>query len=200
MKNDTNKVRRLVGTAILAAIVVVLQTMASSIHIGPFTITLSLVPIIIGAVLYGPASGAILGAAFGLVVCSAVITGADPSGSLMFQESPFWTLFFCMLKSTVAGCVAGLVSRAFAGKKLNVGVILAAVLCPICNTGILCFALATIFRDLAGQWASANGHTSVLAFIILGMVGINFLVEMAINIVLIPVILRILQAAKITNH
>ena len=50
MKNQ-NFVRNLVGTAILAALVLALQLLLGSLKLGPFNITLTLVPIILGAVL-----------------------------------------------------------------------------------------------------------------------------------------------------
>ena len=96
---------RLTQIAILTALVIVLQLIGSftGIKIGPFTPTLALFPIIIGAVLvaarrpepssapYSPSSSAI-----------AVVTGADPGGLLMFQENPVVTLLLCMLKGTAA--------------------------------------------------------------------------------------------------
>ena len=68
MTKSKIQIQRMVVTAILAAIVAVLQLVAGSIRVGPFTLTLSLVPIIIGAILYGPWTGALLGAVFGAVV------------------------------------------------------------------------------------------------------------------------------------
>ena len=64
----SEKTRRLTGLALLTAIVAVLQVVASFIKFGPFTITLALAPILIGAALYGPKAGAYLGGVFGLVV------------------------------------------------------------------------------------------------------------------------------------
>ena len=52
-KTDT---KRLVMTAFLVVIVVVLQYMGSFIHLGTFSVSLVLVPIVIGAALYGPAA------------------------------------------------------------------------------------------------------------------------------------------------
>ena len=60
MKHEN--VKKMVALALLAALVVVLQTVASGIKVGPIPITLTLVPIVIGAVLYGPGAGAGLGA------------------------------------------------------------------------------------------------------------------------------------------
>ena len=178
-----NKIKTLVGTAILAAIVVILQTFASAIHIGPFSITLALVPIIIGAVVLGPLSGAVLGAAFGAVVTWAVITGADVGGYLMFQQNPAATVIVCMLKSTVAGFLAGVISKVCSSKgKLTLGTVLAAIVCPVCNTGILSIAMITIFKELVMGWAQGAGHASLIGYIIIGVVGINFLVELLINL------------------
>jgi len=197
MQKKTN-VRKLVASGVLAAIIVVLQFTASSIRFGPFTITLSLIPIIIGAILYGPATGAGLGAVFGLVVCYAVVTGADAGGFLMFQENPFVTLLVCVAKSTVAGWAAGTLYKLCekSGKSM-LGTVLAAIICPLCNTGILCIAMVTIFNELVSGWAVAAGSATTIGYVIVGVVGLNFLVELAMNIVLIPALSRILRAI---NH
>ncbi len=195
MKTNRKMIQQLVGTAVLAALIVILQLVASGIKIGPFTITLSLVPIILGACLFGPVSGAILGAVFGGMVCISVVTGADPGGHLMFLQLPVLTLFLCLLKSTAAGLVAGILYRLVKNKDL--GAILAAVVCPICNTGILCIGILAFYNELVTGWAIAEGFSNAIGYVILGMVGINFLVELAINLVLAPVILRVLSIVKI---
>ena len=62
--------RKMIYTAMFAAIVVVLQFFVA-IPLGPmFTITLTLVPVMLGAILFGPSSGAILGSVFGVVVAT----------------------------------------------------------------------------------------------------------------------------------
>ncbi len=188
---------KLVGAAVLSAIIVVLQLTVSSVHIGPFSITLALIPIILGAILYGPWTGAGLGCVFGLVVCYAVVTGMDPGGFLMFQEKPFVTLLVCVLKSAVAGFVSGAVYRACAarGRELP-GTVLAAVLCPVCNTGILSLAMITVFNSLVSSWAVAAGSASLMGYIIAGVVGVNFLIELAVDLLLVPVISRVLLAVR----
>ena len=197
MKTNKQTIRQLVGTAILAAVIVILQLVASGIKIGPFTITLSLIPIILGAILFGPVSGAALGAIFGGMVCISVVTGADPGGYLMFQQNPVLTLLLCVLKSTAAGLVAGLVWKLFLGmKKPAVGVVVSSILCPICNTGILCIGILAFYHDLVTSWALGEGFANAFAYVIIGMVGLNFLVELAINLVLTPVLLRIISIVE----
>ena len=198
--NNKSKTVSLAGTAVLAAIVVVLQLFASTIKVGPFTITLALVPIIIGSIVFGKGAGATLGTVFGAIVCYSVITGADVGGYIMFQQNPVITLLVCMAKSTLAGFLAGLfaqlINKTALKSKTTVSAAAAAVICPVVNTGILSVAMITIFYDLVSSWAVDAGFSSPISYIILGMVGINFLVELAINIVFVPAITHIIKAVR----
>ena len=60
MKNSI-MIKRLVGISILTALVVVLQLLGNYITIGTVNITLALIPIAVGAILYGPVAGLFLG-------------------------------------------------------------------------------------------------------------------------------------------
>ena len=109
--------RKLIYTAMFAAVVVVLQ-MFVSIPIGMFTITLTLVPIMLGAILFGPISGAILGGVFGVVVAMQVVTGAAGAlSSAMFLQIPVITVTLCILKGAAAGWVSGIVYQALAKRE-----------------------------------------------------------------------------------
>lgn len=192
MNQSISKTRFMAGVAVLAAIVIVLQTLAGVIHIGPINITLSLVPIIIGAVLYGPRAGALLGAVFGLVVTFAVISGADPGGNIMLAANPIATVAICLIKSTLAGYLGGMVAWACKGK-LTLGVILASLLVPVINTGIFTLGLVVFFNDLLHQWA---GGSNAYIFILTGLIGFNFLVELLIDVILAPIIVNIIKAVR----
>ena len=189
-----NKINMIVGTAVLAAVVIVLQTVASGIRIGPFTITLSLVPIILGAVMYGPLSSTILGGVFGAVVTAAVISGADAGGAMMFQENPILTIAICMVKALAAGFVAGVIANALSKRgKTNTGVILAAIAAPICNTGIFILGASLFFMDVLKIWA---GGEDILIYIFAGLIGFNFLIEVLVGLIMVPVIVQIIKAVK----
>ena len=87
-RSNHASVVRLTSLALLAALVVVLQTVASGIRIGPVPISLTLVPIVVGAILFGPGAGAGLGAVFGIVCLIAGITGADQFTNVLWVASP----------------------------------------------------------------------------------------------------------------
>ena len=110
-KNHASVVR-LTSLALLAALVVVLQTVASGIRIGPVPISLTLVPIVVGAILFGPGAGAGLGAVFGVVCLIAGITGADEFTNVLWVASPFWLVVVCVGKAVLCGLCAGLVAKA----------------------------------------------------------------------------------------
>ena len=96
-----SKTVKIVGTGLLMAIVVVLQALVSGIRFGTFSITLTLVPIIIGAALFGPLAGALLGTVFGVVV---LITDA---GAFMAISIP-GTIIVCILKGALADWQRGI--------------------------------------------------------------------------------------------
>lgn len=197
MKANKTHIQRLVATAILAAIVVVLQTFVV-IPLGPFTVTLTLVPIMIGAILLGPACGAFLGGVFGVTVAIQVVTGAaGPFSFMMFEQLPIITIVICLVKGIVAGLVTGLIHKLLSQKGRNkLGVILSAISCPICNTGIFVVGLLVFYQELVTKTAAEGGFATVVAFVLISMIGLNFLVEFALNVLLIPVVLRVISAIR----
>lgn len=191
--NNASKTNRMVGMAIFIAIIIVLQLIGGFIKFGSFSISLVLIPIVVGAALYGPIAGGIFGGVFGLVVLIGCVSGTDVGGHILWMESPVLTSVLCLLKGILAGYTAGLVYSALGKKNTYLGVICAAIVCPVVNTGIFIGAMMLLFRDTLTQWA---GNTSVIYFAFIGMAGINFLLELAVNIVLSPAIVRILGARR----
>ena len=196
----SEKTRRLTGLALMTAIIVVLQVVASFVKFGHFTITLALAPILIGAALYGPKAGACLGGVFGAVVLLACILGWDPGGAILWNANPFLTALVCLGKGILAGLAAGLVYRAIAwggkshssGRMLG-GSIAAGIVSPVVNTGLFLLGLFFLFPPYLEAWATGAGQT-VITYMIFTMVSINFVLELLINLVLSTVIVRVVSA------
>ena len=189
----SEKTRRLTGLALLTAIIIVLQVVASFVKFGPFSITLALAPIIIGAALYGASAGAWLGGVFGVVVFIACVAGWDVGGNILFTANPFLTAVLCVVKGALAGLVAGVAYRAIDLRSPMAASITAGILCPVVNTGIFCIGLTLFFHETLVAWA---GGTDLVYYIIFGLTGVNFLLELAINLVLSTVIVRVVGARK----
>ena len=169
----------------------ILQVVASFVKFGPFSITLALAPIIIGAALYGASAGAWLGGVFGVVVLIACVAGWDMGGNVLFTANPLLTAALCIIKGAAAGFVSGLVFRGLSRRSPMGAAITAGIVCPVVNTGIFCAGLALFFYDILVAWA---GGTDLIYYIIFIMTGVNFLLELAINLVLSTVIVRVVKA------
>lgn len=187
MSNTTKKV---VGIGLFTAIVVVLQVLAVVIRpTGLFNISLVLVPIVVGAAMYGYKAGAWLGFVFGVVV---LITDAS---AFLAVNIP-GTIVTCILKGALAGLAAGLVYFLLEKVNLILAVAVAAVVCPVVNTGVFLLGCRVFFFDTINAWAAAAGYESAGRYMIIALVGVNFLIEMAINIVLSPTIVKLINIGK----
>lgn len=180
--------RKLTGLAILTALVVILQFLPVK---GPFfLITLTLVPIVIGSALYGAFSGAWLGFIFGVTV----LLSGDAAAFLTINIPG--TIATVLVKGTLAGLAAGLVYKLASKVNRYFGVICAALVAPVVNTGIFLLGCRLFFMDTVNGWAAASGYENVGAYMILSLVGINFLIELGVNMVCSPVILRLINIRK----
>ena len=179
--------KTMVLAAILTALVVVLQFIGQTIRLGPFMISLVLVPIVIGAATCGPKIGGWLGFVFGLFV---LISG-DAAAFLTINI--FGTIVTVLLKGVLCGFVAGYVYQLLEGKNKTLAVFAAAVVCPVVNTGVFLLGCVLFFMDTIILWANGS---NVIAYMFVGLVGGNFLVELALNLVLGPAIVRLVGIAE----
>lgn len=174
---------------VLTAVVIVLQALAIGIRFGTFSITLVLIPIVVGAALYGWKAGAWLGLVFGAVV---LMTDA----AAFLAVSVPGTVVTCLLKGILAGIAAAVVYRLLENKSRWLAILAAAIVCPVVNTGVFLLGCLIFFYDTISEWAAGAGFANVGAYLIVGFVGINFLVETAINLCLSTVIVRVLSIVK----
>jgi uncharacterized membrane protein len=180
------RTKKIVGLGLLTAIIVVLQLLAVAFPVGIFTLTLSLVPIVVGAALYGAGAGAWLGFVFSIVV---LLTNA---GAFLAVNVP-GTIITVIAKGTLCGLAAGLVYKALVKKKQMLAVVAAAIVSPCVNTGLFLLGCWIFFMDTITGWATAAGYPSAGNYMIFGLVGFNFIIELGINLVLSSTILRIIK-------
>lgn len=179
MKNK-KIIGRMVTIAFLMALILVLQMLSGIIPpIGGFSISLVLIPIVLGSALLGPGAGAFLGGTFGVIVYINCITGADPGGAMVFQASPALCFLVVMGKGILAGTASGWMYRLVSKWNTHMAMLCAAIVCPLVNTGVFIASMLTFFKDVLAAWA---GGGDVIAYILTGLVLANFLPEMVINI------------------
>lgn len=186
----SEQTKKLVLLALLTAIVAVLAYFGGFIKIGGLaSISLTLIPVVLGAALCGPAAGAWLGGVSGVVF-------------FMTADAAFWlglsipgTIITVMVKGVMAGFCAGLVYKLLERVNRYVAVLVSAVVCPVVNTGIFLLGSVTFFLDAVKEMAAGESVT-VFAYLMVFFVGLNFVFELITNIVLSPAVLRLVNIRK----
>ena len=176
--------KNLVMYAALTAITFVLQYISMFIRTGTFSITLSLVPIVIGAAILGIKGGMWLGLVFGF----AVLVSGD-AGPFLALSIP-GTIITVLVKGVMSGLVAGLIFKGLKSKNTTLAVALSAVSCPIVNTGVF---IVGVFVFFLKYFLTDSMTVSALIF---SFIGVNFFIELIVNIILCPAIVRLINYRK----
>ena len=113
--------------------------------------------------------------------------------SLFFSVSPIGTVLACLLKTTIAGIVAGLIMPLFK-KNTVLGSIVASATVPILNTGIFAlFAIIFFKQNLEGLVVlNPELYPNVGVALLVGFIGFNFIIEIISTVILAPSIYKIL--------
>lgn len=174
------KTKRFAALSIFAAIIVVLQIIATYVNFGGFPITLTLIPIVVAGAVYGPLFGLLMGLVFGVVVSIMVIIGADPSGAIMVSAHPIITVATCLLKGAFSGLLGAISYKYINNKKI--GIMVSAIITPVTNTLILYMSLILFFD-------------SSFAAMVAAFMSINFAIELILNIIIAPGLLGVIKRA-----
>ncbi len=188
MKSKSFSAKQITGIAVLLALVIVLQTFSAAIPLGTL-LNLSLVPIVLGAIMFGPIMGAFLGLACGIVVFAQVLAGGSPFYVLIWTNDPIVTAITCLVKTTVAGLVAGYFYEWLEGKNKLLATFVAAGIVPVVNTALFIIGCLFMRNSVYGM---ADGQ-NVLIFILVVLVGFNFFFEFGFNLLFSPTINRVIE-------
>ena len=182
---------------ILIALVIVLQLFASAVPMFGVTLNFSLIPIAFAGILLGAFGGAIVGFVCGLVVfISMAVLGGEVFTSTLFQAHPVMLTLICIGKTTIAGLVSGLVFKFLSKKKEFLAVCISAIILPIINTGIYMLGII-IMKDTTATFLRMGANSAMAVFgAVFALIWLNFVLEMAVNIVFIPMIERVVKAMK----
>ena len=184
MNNETKRtkisVQDMVQLSVLIAILLLLElTGLGMIKTAGLEITIMLVPVIVGAIVMGPAAGALLGGVFGLISFWECF-GKSSFGVVLMGINPFLTFLVCVPTRILAGWICGLVFKGLSKlDKSNLWSFGAAGLCgALSNTALFMSTLCLGFdrTDFIQGFVEALGSANPFLFII-AFVGINGLVE-----------------------
>ena len=166
-KRTKLSVHDLVQLSVLIAIMLLLElTGLGMIKTAGLEITIMLVPVIVGAIVMGPAAGALLGGVFGLISFWECF-GKSAFGVVLMGINPFLTFLVCVPTRILAGWICGLVFQAL--RKVD-------------KTRLLSFGAAGLSgalfynTDFIQGFVQAMGSANAFLFVI-AFVGVNGLVE-----------------------
>ncbi len=174
-------IKKLTYLAMLTALVVVLQMVIAPL-IGAATglsPALVLIPIVLGVASCGLGAGAWLGAIFSLIVIF------DPTTVPFLDHNIFLTVLLVFAKGVGSALLAGLIFKLIVDRNKYVAIFAAALAAPVINTGIFVIGCLLFFRELTGVEVYTLFTT------------VNFGVETAINVVLVPGIYQLLEVTGV---
>ena len=189
-KTKRLQTERLVLMALFTALVAVLSYFGGFIKIGGLaSISLTLIPVVLGSALIGPLAGAWLGGVAGVVFF------ATADAAFWFGLSVPGTIITVLVKGALSGYLAGIAYKLLEKFNRYIAVIVSAVVCPVVNTGVFLLGCLVFFMDAVSGGAVAEGM-SIGAYLIIFFVGLNFVFELLLNIIVSPAILRLINIRK----
>ena len=165
-------------------------TPIGTIQAGVLTITLLGIPLAISACIFGPYYGALLGLVWGVIAIVQSITGMDPLGATLITINPLGLIVTCIVPRVLTGYLAGLIYKLNAkwDKKGHINSVVTCALVTVFNTVFFMTSLALFFfntpelQAIAQTLSNTYGVNAFNPFLfIVFAVGINFLVEIAVN-------------------
>lgn len=185
-------VKKLTRVAFLSAIIILMTfTPLGYLTIGPISMTFLPIPVAVGAIVLGPASGAFLGLVFGIT--SFLSTFGEAFGEALLAINPFYVLILCIVPRVLEGYLCAVIYKLLAKKdKKGVwSVSAASIACPVLNTIFYMSALVLLFgrsdyittlREGANIFAfvcAFVGFQAVVEFFVCGAV--SSVVSVAVN-------------------
>jgi len=178
MAKATEKTRRLTQLALLVAIMLVLAfTPLGYLKLGPaLEITFMTIPVAVGAILLGPASGAFLGGVFGLTSFIQCF-GMSQFGATLLGIDAVRTFLVCMVSRVLMGWLCGLIFKALhkLDKTRFLSYAAASLSAAVLNTVFFMGLLMLLFGQ-TDFILNMRGGMNLIAFLA-AFVGINGLVE-----------------------
>ena len=185
----------MVKLAMLVALLMIFcVTPIGFLKIGIVEITFNMIPVVIGAIVIGPAAGAFLGALFGAASFWQCF-GQSTFGTLLFGVNPFFTVLICFVPRILAGLIPGLIFRAMTKKKDNIAAyFVSAAVGSLTNTVLFVGGFCLLFKDTMLGMASDNG-LSPLAFIATAFL-LNAAVELVANTAIVAAVSKAVTKAE----
>ncbi len=197
MSNTREKTLKLVQMGVLTAILIVFAfTPIGYLKVGIIEITFMTIPVAVGAILLGPACGAILGGVFGITSFIQCF-GMSAFGVFMLSLNPVLTFLICLVPRVLCGFFGGLIFKALRNidKTKILSYAVSSLSIALLNTVffmgsiIILFWRNDAFIGKMTEWGIATD--TIWAFLV-GFVGVNGVVEAIVSFIVGAAIAKVL--------
>ena len=188
----------MVQTAILAAILILMAfTPLGYLKVGTISITFLTLPVVIGAIMLGPLSGAILGGVFGLT-SFAQCFGMDVFGTTLMSINPFLTFVLTMVPRILMGLFVAWIFRALAkiDRTKLISFVVASLSGAVINTVLFVGALIWFFGNSEYRRSFGPNIMAILGVLIT----INAVVEAIVCMLAGSAITKALHVVNTKNN
>lgn len=199
--NVNPKVGKLVRMSILVAIIFLLAfTPLGYLVIGPIAATTIQMPVVIGAVMMGPVSGAVLGLFFGLSAIVKVITmpGADLFATTILNYNPFLYAVIAIVPRVLMGWLSGLLGAglkrvpALQGNRSMVGYGITGFVGSMLNTLLYLGSLWLLASSIVAEFYGID--ISGVGALVMGVAVSAGIPEAVVSCVVVAAICRAMRA------
>lgn len=184
MAKATEKTRKLVQMAILIAIMLIMAfTPLGYLKVGMIEISFMTIPVVIGAILLGPAASATLGGVFGLTSFIQCF-GMSAFGAALLSINPVLTFLVCMVPRILMGYLAGVIFQVLhrTDKTKILSFAVSSLSGAVLNTIFFVGLLMLLFGS-SDYIMGMRGGMSLLSFLA-AFVGVNGVVEAIVAFIL----------------
>jgi predicted membrane protein len=182
MEEKMNKTKKLVLAAVITAIILLLGfTPLGYIKIATIEVTILMIPVVIGAMLLGPAYGAFFGFVFGATSFLQCF-GLSLFGATMLSVNPFFTFICTIVPRVLMGWLSGLIFQALSrvDKTKIVSFIVTSISGALLNTIFFTTCFLLFFRNANLEGMSLDLSAFSIIDIILMLVTFNAILEIII--------------------
>lgn len=190
--------KNIVYLAMLTALLVALHLLSNFLtNAGVTSVNLAIIPIVLGALVLGVNGGLILGFISGLMTFIFGVMDIDFFTNFLFLQHPVLTFLVCTIKTSAAGAIGGLLYNVIQSKNKYVATFVVSGVVPVVNTGIFVVG-ALVMHDAISFLAMGEG-VGVMYYLIVICAGGNFLIELAINLLVAPAIYGTVKAINVAQ-
>ncbi|MDO4266950.1 MAG: ECF transporter S component [Eubacteriales bacterium] len=196
-QQDRNRTGRMVQLGLMIAIIFVMAfSPLGYLRTPGLTITFLTVPVAVGAILLGPAAGAVCGLAFGATSLILAVTGGSAFSAMLLSINPLGLAFTCLVPRVLEGWLCGLIFAVMKKRWKNAAYLAASLACPLLNTLLFMSSLVLIFydTDYVQGLAASLGAANPLIFVVL-FVGLQGVIEAGVCAVIGSIVSRTLAVA-----